>query len=56
MYSASVVESATLFCFLDDHETSDLPNIDICSMYFFSQPCIPHNQSPNIQSTQTLLL
>jgi hypothetical protein len=26
MYLTSVVESATLFCFLDDHETSDLPN------------------------------
>jgi hypothetical protein len=26
MYSASVVESATLFCFFDDQETSDLPN------------------------------
>jgi hypothetical protein len=24
MYSASVVESATLFCFFDDQETSDL--------------------------------
>jgi len=26
MYSASAFDSATLFCFLDDHETSDLPN------------------------------
>jgi hypothetical protein len=26
MYLASVVDSATLFCFLDDHETSDLSN------------------------------
>jgi len=26
MYSASIVDNATLFCFLDDHETSDLPN------------------------------
>jgi hypothetical protein len=26
MYSASVVDSAILFCFLDDHETCDLPN------------------------------
>jgi hypothetical protein len=26
MYSASAVENATLFCFFDDHETSDLPN------------------------------
>jgi hypothetical protein len=26
MYSASVVESATLFCFFDDQETSDLLN------------------------------
>jgi hypothetical protein len=26
MYSASTVESATLFCFFDDQETSDLPN------------------------------
>jgi hypothetical protein len=26
MYSASVVESVTLFCFLYDHATSDLPN------------------------------
>jgi hypothetical protein len=26
IYSASAVKSATLFCFLDDHETSDLPN------------------------------
>jgi hypothetical protein len=26
MYSTSAVDSAILFCFLDDHETSDLPN------------------------------
>jgi hypothetical protein len=26
MYSASAVESATLFCFFDDQEISDLPN------------------------------
>jgi hypothetical protein len=26
MYSASTVDSAILFCFLDDYETSDLPN------------------------------
>ena len=26
MYSASVVDNATLFCFIDDHKTSDLPN------------------------------
>ena len=26
MYSASAVDSATLFCFFDDHETSDLPS------------------------------
>ena len=26
MYSASAVDNATLFCFFDDHETSDLPN------------------------------
>jgi hypothetical protein len=26
MYSASAVESVRLFCFLDDHEISDLPN------------------------------
>jgi hypothetical protein len=26
MYSASVVDKATLFCFLDVHETSDLPS------------------------------
>jgi hypothetical protein len=26
MYSASAVESATLFCFFDDQETSDLLN------------------------------
>ena len=26
IYSASVVDNATLFCFFDDHETSDLPN------------------------------
>jgi hypothetical protein len=26
MYSASAVDSAILFYFLDDHETSDLPN------------------------------
>ena len=26
MYSTLAVDSATLFCFLDDHETSDLPN------------------------------
>ena len=26
MYSASAVESATLFCFFDDQDTSDLPN------------------------------
>jgi hypothetical protein len=26
MYLASMVESATLFCFFDDQETSDLPN------------------------------
>ena len=27
MYSASVVESTTLFCFFDDQDTSDLPNL-----------------------------
>jgi hypothetical protein len=26
MYLASAVESVILFCFLDDHEISDLPN------------------------------
>ena len=26
MYSASAVDNAILFCFFDDHETSDLPN------------------------------
>jgi hypothetical protein len=26
MYLASAVDNATLFCFFDDHETSDLPN------------------------------
>jgi hypothetical protein len=26
MYSASAVESAILFCFFNDQETSDLPN------------------------------
>ena len=26
MYSTSVVDNATLFCFFDDHEISDLPN------------------------------
>ena len=26
MYSASAVDNATLFCFFDDHKTSDLPN------------------------------
>jgi hypothetical protein len=26
MYSASAVKSATLFCFFDDQETSNLPN------------------------------
>jgi hypothetical protein len=26
MYSALVVDNATLFCFFDDHETSDFPN------------------------------
>jgi hypothetical protein len=26
MYSASAVENATLFCFFDDQDTSDLPN------------------------------
>jgi hypothetical protein len=26
MYSALAVESATLFCFFDDQDTSDLPN------------------------------
>jgi hypothetical protein len=26
MYSASAVNNTTLFCFFDDHETSDLPN------------------------------
>jgi hypothetical protein len=26
MYLALAVESATLFCFFDDQETSDLPN------------------------------
>jgi hypothetical protein len=25
MYLASAVDNATLFCFFDDHETSDLP-------------------------------
>jgi hypothetical protein len=29
--------------------------VDMCSMCSFSQLCIPHNQSPNIQSTQILL-
>jgi hypothetical protein len=26
MYSALAVDNATLFCFFDDHETSNLPN------------------------------
>jgi hypothetical protein len=26
MYSASVIDNVTLFCFFDDHETSDLSN------------------------------
>jgi hypothetical protein len=26
IYLALVVDNATLFCFFDDHETSDLPN------------------------------
>ena len=26
MYSALVVDNATLFCFFDDHEISDLPS------------------------------
>ena len=26
MYSASVVDKATLFCFLEDQDTSDLPS------------------------------
>ena len=56
MYSASAVENATLFCFFDDQDTSDLPNSWHCPMCSFSQLCIPHNRSPNIQSTQILLL
>ena len=32
------------------------PIVDICSMYSFSQLCIPHNWCLNIQSTQILLL
>jgi hypothetical protein len=32
------------------------PIVDMCPMCFFSQPCIPHNRSSNIQSTQTLLI
>jgi hypothetical protein len=26
MYLASAIDNATLFCFFDDYETSDLPN------------------------------
>jgi hypothetical protein len=32
------------------------PIVDMRPMCFFSQPCIPHNRSSNIQLTQTLLL
>ena len=32
------------------------PTIDKCPKCFSFQPCIPHNQSPNIQLNQTLLL
>jgi hypothetical protein len=51
MYLASAVESATLFRFLEDQGTLIFPIVDTCPMCFFFQLCIPHNRSPNIQST-----
>ena len=52
MYSASAVESATLFCFSLMTKTQVIfPIVDMCPMCSFSQLCIPHNRSPNIQST-----
>jgi hypothetical protein len=39
MYSASAVDSAILFCFLDDHETVIFPTIDKSWRCSFSQLC-----------------
>jgi hypothetical protein len=37
MYSALAIESATLFCFFDDQDTSDLPNSwDVSNVLFLS--------------------
>jgi hypothetical protein len=56
MYSASVVESAHYFASLMIKKEVIFLIVDMCPMCFFSQPCILHNRSLNIQSTQTLLL
>ena len=36
MYSASIVESATLFCFFDDQDTSDLNSWHVPDVLFLS--------------------
>ena len=56
MYLASAIDNATLFCFFDDHETSDLPNNWHVPEVLFFQPCILHNPSQSNQLAQTLLL
>jgi hypothetical protein len=52
MYSTSAVDKATLFCFLEVHETSDLPSKwhpqDVLSYQF----CNQHNLNQNSQLIQ----
>jgi hypothetical protein len=52
MYSASAVDKETLFCFLEVHETSDLPSKWHPRMYFFYQFCNWHNPIRNSQLNQ----
>ena len=40
MYPTLAVDSATLFCFLDDHETSDLCNTPSVSLHVNHEHCI----------------
>jgi hypothetical protein len=56
MYSASVVESEHYFASLITKKQVIFLIVDMCPMCSFSQLCIPHNRSPNIQSTQILPL
>jgi hypothetical protein len=56
MYSASVVDNATLLASLLTMRQVIFPTIDMCLRWFSFQLCIPHNLSRSIQLAQTLLL